>query len=99
MLLSHPAEPWMTLPELMLIEFALCGCKSESQPTKHAEPPPDANCNGNWRGADDNIDRPTCAAFVGHGGDKLERNGCDGLANAITICICLSVCVCGSSVE
>lgn len=51
MLLSHPAEPWMTLPELMLIEFALCGCKSESQPTKHAEPPPDANCNG----------RPTCS--------------------------------------
>lgn len=51
----------MTLPELMLIEFALCGCKSESQPTKHAEPPPDANCNG----------QPTCAAFVGHGGRQI----------------------------
>lgn len=42
----------------------------------------------------DVVPTTTSAAFVGHGGDKLERIGGGGLANVITICICLSVCVC-----
>lgn len=98
MLLSHPVEPWMPLPKLILIEFALCGCKSESQPTKHAVPPPDANCNGNWRGADDNIGRPTCAAFVGHGGRKIgtqwwwwpsQRNYYLHMPVCVRVCLCV----------